>query len=305
MATSLMTARLFFLFISSLLLGKSLACELEEFAFEGTCLEICPETTRADVYTMTCIQCSQVDNSCKTCSSKECIECQHPARYILGFECIKECPAGSVIKGNKFCACDKSCKLCSLSATTNTMQCLECQNEDHKVIDDLCMIMCPIGQKELHAEDSSVKRCVEECPADRSAEFVYNSNEVHCVESCPRGYGIEKQQIGQVASKECAPCHESCSLCSGLSYQDCLECSQEYEQITEIFHLREIQICKLVLDIGSQKTICAAGELIEVEDIELSLDEQLWNCVEACPALKFVYEGKCTPVCPEGFAADL
>lgn len=281
------------------------------FAFNGTCIQACPNNTLAiKGYCWPC------DPSCFGCTGvvSTCTACA--AGYVkCGTQCLTSCYPNQYVDSLNTCqSCNPSCNGC-----TNASFCTACANSSYTPVNGFCTgcaypcATCTPSNKStcitcLTGFYLVGSTCSAQCPAGSipsngvcvcQSGFIYQSQ---CTQSCPPG----TLNVGG----NCQSCSPYCSSCSVSGA--CLACQSGY-QLDPVS-----QTCKILVNCqfgqyfsssaGSCQRICPAP-YVYYDSVCLGscivgyVDNGVGGCVPisvttGCSSPYFLYQGACVSSCP-------
>jgi hypothetical protein len=245
------------------------------------------------------------DNSCTTCTSTYCDQCQvyDPStcqvcqkgynllitgQYKNETKCINVCPK-SYYQEDKTCKeCPTNCEECENKST-----CKVC-NKGYILLDGKCVDRCPDKFTERNSKcvpctDSNCLDCdnvdTRQCKSCGNS-FYLKEDTKECVPICPKGYFIKG-----LNSKICSRCTDNCENCSNSKI--CEKCVSPYK-----------------LKDGNCVKECGDGYTADSTDLQCKycVDENCKKCDSNNPAScieckdPFLnFNSKCLPNCPEGY----
>ena len=212
---------------------------------------------------VTCHPECDIEAGCTGPSATDCNKCKH--YQMTSGVCVSNClPQFYRDDTNKRCvACTAHCSSC-----VSETHCLSCErNMFLSPNRSQCLVTCPVG----FCQDDSTKSC-EKCPG-----------------RCPPGF-YDKWMWG------CAPCHETCAVCTAGDETNCVKCRPG-----------------LSLDAKTRKCIppiskCSFNEF-EFNHKCTRCDIKCRTCTGGteqdcvtCPEEKYFYNGTCVTECPRHHA---
>lgn len=218
---------------------------------------------------------------CKPSNKKECTKCNDEF-FLKAGKCILFCGDGFYADSNKSCKqCQaKECKIC-----TNE-KCLQCLNNKVVFRDIECLTNCVDGYIRsgnvcVKCNNSSCKKCKENelstCTHCYPPRALFNGK---CLDECPAKFFKQGNQ--------CEPCIKGCDKCKNNS--SCNVCSDD-------FFLKN-NACVDCCGVGFTE----AGKVCKpcmVYDCD-SCNPFNLNICEKCISPKYLFNNKCSKVCPIG-----
>ena len=203
----------------------------------SSCLSTCPPKTYKYQLNNTCLSC---DESCFTCSGgnfQDCLSCFDISYFLQAYtgpsSCLTTCPLRTYKNtiNNTCLSCHESCFTC-LAGTFQ--DCLSCFNISYFLQSNAgptsCSFTCPPKTYKYQLNNTCLS-CDESCFTCSGGNFQdclscfdisyflqANTGPSSCLSTCPL------RTYKNALNNTCLPCHESCYLCSGGTFQDCLNC---------------------------------------------------------------------------------
>lgn len=242
-----------------------------------------------------CSQCNSCDSTCYTCSgpaSTHCISCE-PTKYLSSGKCLP---------------CTNNCATCT--AVDNCQSC--------------------VGNYVLNPESSSIAKCVDNCPSRKYKDTTTAVNtckdcDVTCETCSDQGanncLSCTSSKYFSAATSSCESCTSPCKTCisSSTKCSSCISpkillginCVDSCGSGTYVRNDNTCQPCHSTCKECDNARIngcnkCRDGEYLTAQKECSPCDFTCKTCVtnpdqcESCNSSKYLYENKCTDICPDG-----
>jgi proprotein convertase subtilisin/kexin type 5 len=164
------------------------ACEKQQFAFDGKCIDKCPKGHFKRESNDSCPTCEKCSCDCEECTgpaADQCTKCRRPKLLYLG-QCIASCPNNTFVKDD---FCDANCR------EKQTAGCEVCHKRDD------CLPCCASCNGCNGPTDDDCKCCHKDTPA----LYVKSRGSVSCPKVCPCGTYEKKQPCPDQSCRKAEP----------------------------------------------------------------------------------------------------
>ncbi|XP_059222311.1 furin-like protease 2 isoform X2 [Stomoxys calcitrans] len=202
--------------------SQCITCRSGRFAYDGKCLNSCPDGYYADKKRQECVSCP---TGCATCSSNGfCLTCKDNWTRNKKGKCIitgsENCDESEYYDNNHCHPCHSTCETCDGPTESNCLSCpqsLLLQNK-HCVstCDDGYYMEAGVCAKCLHTCTQCVSRM--NCTACAKGLQLQSGE---CRTTCADGYYSDRGT--------CAKCYLSCHTCSGPRRDQCVQCPSGWQ----------------------------------------------------------------------------
>ncbi|XP_012158816.1 furin-like protease 2 isoform X2 [Ceratitis capitata] len=197
--------------------SQCITCRSGRFAFDGKCLNNCPDGYYADKKRQECVACP---TGCATCSSNGfCLTCHENWTRNKKGKCIttgsENCDESEYYDNNHCHPCHSTCETCDGPTESNCLSCPQSLllQSSHCVssCDDGFYMEAGVCAKCLHTCTQCVSRM--NCTACAKGLQLQSGE---CRTTCADGYYSDRGT--------CAKCYLSCHTCSGPRRDQCVQC---------------------------------------------------------------------------------
>ncbi|XP_049311526.1 furin-like protease 2 isoform X2 [Bactrocera dorsalis] len=197
--------------------SQCITCRSGRFAYDGKCLNNCPDGYYADKKRQECVACPI---GCATCSSNGfCLTCRENWTRNKKSKCIitgsENCDESEYYDNNHCHPCHSTCETCDGPTETN---CLSCP-QSLLLQSSRCVSSCDDG---FYMEAGVCAKCLHTC-----TQCVSRMN---CT-ACAKGLQLQSGECRTTCADgyysdrgTCAKCYLSCHTCSGPRRDQCVQC---------------------------------------------------------------------------------
>nr|XP_036218232.1 furin-like protease 2 [Bactrocera oleae] len=197
--------------------SQCITCRSGRFAFDGKCLNNCPDGYYADKKRQECVACP---TGCATCSSNGfCLTCRENWTRNKKSKCIitgsENCDESEYYDNNHCHPCHSTCETCDGPTESN---CLSCP-QSLLLQSSRCVSSCDDG---FYMEAGVCAKCLHTC-----TQCVSRMN---CT-ACAKGLQLQSGECRTTCADgyysdrgTCAKCYLSCHTCSGPRRDQCVQC---------------------------------------------------------------------------------
>ncbi|XP_037934689.1 furin-like protease 2 [Teleopsis dalmanni] len=202
--------------------SQCITCRSGRFAFDGKCLNSCPDGYYADKKRQECVSCP---TGCATCSINGfCLTCRENWTRNKKGKCIitgsENCDESEYYENNHCHSCHSTCETCDGPTESN---CLSCP-QSLLLQSSRCVSSCDDG---FYMEAGICAKCLHTC-----TQCVSRMN---CT-SCAKGLQLQSGECRTTCADgyysdrgTCAKCYLSCHTCSGPRRDQCVQCPNGWQ----------------------------------------------------------------------------
>ncbi|XP_036319239.1 furin-like protease 2 isoform X3 [Rhagoletis pomonella] len=202
--------------------SQCITCRSGRFAFDGKCLNNCPDGYYADKKRQECVTCP---TGCATCSSNGfCLTCHENWTRNKKGKCIisgsENCDESEYYDNNHCHACHSTCETCDGPTESH---CLSCP-QSLLLQSQRCVSSCDDG---FYMEAGICAKCLHTC-----TQCVSRMN---CT-ACAKGLQLQSGECRTTCADgyysdrgTCAKCYLSCHTCSGPRRDQCVQCPTDWQ----------------------------------------------------------------------------